>query len=264
MSTMKRKGDFSQLQLQPGYPDFRHTDHIECELLYAGPYELCQAKKPARGAKFPGFGNLYVDSVTVKKTAAGLGELRVVLTDEGSSTAGAADDQKPVYEVYWMELHKNLRDHPIYRAGSGWRIDKALTDLDFAQIDRWETESNPELKRQFKFEMRYSEGDTPEIVELSANAQHLASRLLKGRNSYLAAYPVALEITHHRGTFTVSKCPLVLAEKPFTACPDGYVWMRNQDKLTRTGKRGKWQRMKVAIGAEFIDEDYYDLEEGGE
>lgn len=258
--TVTRKGDWTQLHLQPGYPKFReNATALVIELLYEGDYNLIQARKPGIGNLYPGYGKLYVDDVFVDKLAAGKGSLRVTLTNQGSDTPGGKDE-KPVREVYWMDLVRSIEQHPRYKSPGGV---KELGIAERMNIQLWKAETDFEAKTHFKYYEIGENGRRGALKPIGTHAEDLATELLLGNDSYTTTYCVAMETTHHRGTFKLSPCPRRVSAKPFDACPDNYFWIRWNDRLTRTGKRGKWQRTVYHYGyEEEINGKFYKDEAG--
>lgn len=243
------------IEEQPGSPRWRFIgERVEVTRTYKGRYLDLLAKRPAIGAPMPDTGNLTIETVEViPGNGTGvyrLGDMTVVLSNEDE--ASGTEPAKPVYEVDWMEVERDLKTHPRYRTGAL----SALTNLDRAAILLWESEPDYTKKAEFEF----TNPVTNATVTLSTNAQHLALRLLRGQTTYTTHVPVTRQVSYPRSIPQANPCDKRKSAKPFEAAPDGYEWLTSADRATRTGRRGKWHRQQECVGADLIDPDIYEAE----
>lgn len=244
-----------KLTLKPGGVTVDYTDRMVATLEYQGPHELCVAQRPARGSLVSGFAGMRVDRATVRKAQApGFGELTVYLSKADEADGDGAE---PLREVFWLEVERDLIQHPRYQAGGA----KALSKANQQQIALWMEQSNPTKKDSFIWEEKNAAGSVVSSGTLSAAAQDFAGKIAKGIDSYLEYTPIAVEITYSRTKPSSTRtCGKRLAAKPFDACPNGYVWLRTEDRHTRSGRHGKWQRTQRYTGALTWDTDLYEAE----
>ena len=149
----------------------------------------------------------------------------------------------------WAVSEIDLRLHPRYQTGGA----SALTTEDLVNLRLWEEEPNPTLRSAFKCQNPATGAE----ITLSANAQHLATRWLRGFTHYIVPSPVARQSSLTRATPNTTQCGKRIASKPFTACPDGYVWLGTADRAMRNARRGKWRRDREYTGADVWDTDIY-------
>lgn len=239
------------LKLQVGFPrwDFL-TDRVTCQLLYKGLYETCLAQKPAVGSTMPEYG-LKVDRAQVYGAPATAGYLLIEMTNEDDTQSSGQETQ----EVEWAASEIDLRLHPRYQTGGA----SALTYDDLVTIKLWQEEPDPALRGRTvsgapAFQTRNPV--TGATITLSTNALHLAVRLLRGMTHYIVPSPVARLTSLSRTTPNTTQCGKRVA-KPFTACPDGYIWLGTADRAMRNGRRGKWRRDREFTGADVWDTDIY-------
>lgn len=239
---------------QPGSPRIRRVGgRREGQRVYKGRYQDLLAKMPNEGDEDPELGNLAVVSSELLPVAGEGAERIGVLTveyNDDHKTEGV-DAEKPIYEVRWLEQQVDVRLHPRYKPDG----DDALTLSDLAMLQVWETETNHLLKSSFKF--RIMEGE----YTLSANAQKVARKILKGVLTYPARVPVARIVSYTLEIPQTNPCDKIQTGKPFDKCPDGYTWVSTADDATRTGRHGKWERHQEFQGFASVDTDLYEEEE---
>lgn len=243
------------IEEQPGSPRFRFAGgRGECVRVYKGRFLDLMARRPAEGSAMPDTGNLTVAEVVIEPIAGHgvtrLGLMTVTLADEDQ--AEGEEPAKPIYEVDWLEVERDIKTHARYRTGGG----SALTNLDRAAILLWETEPDYVKRAAYQFTNPVTNG----TVTLSTNAQHLALRLLRGQTTYTTHAPVTRRVTYPLAIPNTNTCDKIQSAKAFAAAPDGYTWLSSADRATRTGKRGKWQRQTECIGADYIDPDIYEAQ----
>jgi hypothetical protein len=241
------KGKTDQLIRQPG-ARLQFGETASGDASWVGPYDLCLAQKPARGAGMAGFPGLIVLDSDIERLPGGMGRL-VVQFD----AASADDDQgpaaaQPTYEVYWVQQSLSLKFHPLYRPGGAKAIPQAGSPNDHFNIREWEASTT-------------ADEQTKAYYKLSDNAKHLVDKLAKGQDSFHFFLPVAVIVSRHMGAGNALPCGLRLADgaKPFPQCPAGYAWLLSGDRWARTGKRGKWVRTRTYNGYPWLDPDLYTL-----
>lgn len=238
----------------PGGVEVDTTDTTTAVLQFHGPYELCVAQKPNRGSLVAGYSGMRVDRSVVRKAKApGFGEITVYLSKADEADGEGAE---PLQEVYWLQVERDLIQHPRYQSGGA----KALSTANQQQIALWMEQTNPTKKQSFIWEEKNAQGAVVNYGTLSAAAQDFAGKILKGIDSYLEFTPVATSITFSRTKPSTTRTCGKRVSKPFSACPDGYVWLRTEDRHGRTGRHGKWQRTQSWTGALAWDTDLYEAE----
>lgn len=225
-------------------------------------YQVCLDKRPGRGQTMSGFGNLIVDRVRIQKNPGDKGEMTVtMISPEGPE--GSFDQFEPQHEIEWVQLEKDLRQHPRYVDGSN-----ALSDEDLNNLDAWENEKDWILRREFKFRSRKTE-DTDvgeedpvdeqktEIVELSDNAKDLARKLLRGQETYWVYAPVLRRTRESSQTPATSTSGKIVSPSGFPSVPQNYEWLQTADRGTRSGRQRRWERTEELTGADKWDPDIY-------
>lgn len=235
----------SEPQRQPGYPvEVYRADRVEVRDQWKGTIAALRGLRPANGTAMAGFAGVYVEEAIITPGNGDTATLDILATNEET----VATDDAPVFEVRWVREVIDLKLHPIYRTGGT----KALTATDKAAIALWEQEQDYALKAAYKITK-----PTGGIYELSDNAKHLAAKLLDGRTNFPVRIPVARKVSYHRTVPTTNPCDKRITGKPFTACPEGYIWVSSEDQVVRRGKSGKWERSREWEGFLSVDTDLY-------
>jgi hypothetical protein len=243
MSTPIWRGS-RQIHLQPGYPEEVTTANgTRVTLVYEGPYATLRATKPRIGQAVVGFPGIPVDQCVVKPKEAGAsgpGTLTITLANDSTPgdmiTTGLPDI---VEEVEWIDLARKLEQAPIYAAGGS----RALTDADLDGIEEWRNADTREKR-------------TSVYAALGANAKHYVDKLRRGQETFVMPSPVVRRTTKTFAAPSSTKMGRRVG-KPSAKAPNGYEWLATADKATRTGGRGKWDRVEEFTGAEKWDADIY-------
>jgi hypothetical protein len=222
-----------------------------CTKIFEGPFSTLLSSRPARGAEMAGVDTGFqVDRVKIRRSQSTKGTMTVTLTRAPSAQGGA--EQQPQYEIEWSEVDKALATHPRYAAGGATE----LSDADRANIEAWENETDPDLKRQGKFK-----APSGEVVTLGTNAKAYAWKLFNGTSHYPVYIPVARKTSLARQNVSGTSAGHVetpsgdfgtLPKRPGGA---DFIWVKTADRSVRTGKHGKWQRVQEWTGFDKVDTD---------
>lgn len=251
----------------PDSPDWEFgNDKDTCTRVFVGPYAACLRDRPTYGASMadlpPELRRLYfVRRVRLRRAPGQKGILTVTAEYEhmSGSRAGDKKESEPQDEIEWTQIERPLEQHPLYQEADNTVTPprpagaRALSADDLNALAMWEREEDYKLRKDFKFK-----NPDGEELTLSANAQHLARKKLRGQDTYLVFAPVFRRTTQMR------------------ACPDGslcgrrqrltflsgdmrnkYEYLQSADRGTRSGDHGRWQRAREWTGAEYWDPDIY-------
>jgi hypothetical protein len=240
-----------KLTLKPGGVSIEFTDRLSGVLEFHGPYDLCLAHRPARGAVMPGFAGMTVDKALVRRAQApGFGELVVYLSDDDDDDSETTGD--PITEITWLEVERDLYQHPLFAA---------LTRASRRKIELWKTQADPAKYDSYIWPKVWSDGSITDGGTLAGTEVAYAIKFDAGIDSYKEYTPVASLVTFSRSKpNAIRTCGKRISGKPFAACPNGYVWLRVADDHHRSGRRGKWQRTQRFVGALAWDTDLYGAE----
>jgi hypothetical protein len=246
---------FKDLAERPESPDWDFSGSKKtCTRTFEGPYDKCLDKRPKLGQNMADIPlDYFVSNTKVKRIAGAKGALTITMESYVPETHSIEQSEpyQPQYEIEWVEIERKLEQHPRYQTGGA----KAFTDEDFASLPKWEDEADPALKKIFKFTIVNAD-NKKETKELSENAKDLATKKLRGQESYIIYSPVARRTSQSRDVPVTSPCGK--RQTPAVpSVPSGYVWLKTADRATRTGRYGKWERIEEWTGADFWDEDIY-------
>ncbi len=217
-------------------------------LIYEGPYEALVANPPPRGGEIAGYAGFTVDRVRIKRARSTKGTMTVTATRGGE---GGQSAERPQYEVDWAEELRPLMTAPVFQPGGKY----ALTDTDRAEIEAWEKEEDPNLKKDFKF--RTGQG----YSILSDHAQQYAKRILRGITNYREYMPVlrrtrlSLQNVSNNPAGRTEMPPSGFGPLPKMAGGRDYVWVKESARSIRSGKGGRWQIIEEWRGFESVDGD---------
>jgi hypothetical protein len=241
---------------QPESPEWDWSnDEDTCQKVFEGPYDKLLASPPTHGQVLAGMPEgYYVDRVKLKRHKSGKGTLTVSLSRKKSGFA-AAGPELPQFEVDWTQVQRAIEEHPMWLPPN----DTALTDGDRVDLKEWDDEKNPVLKKAWK----YLGADNAEH-ELSANAQVLAGKKLKGTTSYTIWIPVLKKTTPRRTKKASAGAGFIdtPSAEEFGALPtqkDGtaYKWFKTADRCVKSGRHGKWNEVEEWTGFNHVDLDLY-------
>jgi hypothetical protein len=168
--------------------------------------------------------------------------MTVTLTPHPIPSQDAKEDEISTIELEWMELQKKIETHPRYAQAVGISSagPKELTDEDVQAIDLWKNSSGADRAKNFN--------------ALSVNAKDLASKILRGVESYVVFYPVVRRTTPI-GKAPSSASPGKIENPPPEIRISGYQFLKTADRFIRKGTH--WSEVEEWTGAEFIDPDFY-------
>lgn len=271
----------TKLEEQADSPAFDFNgDSNVCTRRWEGPYTTCLAARPQRGAILGEYPEFSVDKVTVKRKAGNIGTLEVVsiaLPDDES--VGGVETEK--FEVDWVQMERPLIQHPVFYYDGDWTGWGAfnpfpgrspggayfLTPDDLVALQYWEKCPDGALKGVGKYytdpQKRLPSGGST----LGANAMKYVSKRLAGVEAYAMYHPVVRLTTLMFSEPDLGPCgelwtseqlgDLGFEDLPQTDAGTDYVYQQTADKRSRTGRNGKWERIREWTGAEYWDTDLY-------
>jgi hypothetical protein len=231
-NTLTRWIGSTRIVEQPGSPKVINSGSGNRTIrTYRGPFSALDSAQPGVGQTVDGsIGK--VETVEIQPDGAG--------TDgPGTMIVTLADDQV-TFEVDGATLEKPLERHPLYNAGG----DKALTDADLDKIATWKNASNAAER-------------ATAYAALSDNAKHFVSKLRRGQESYLVPAPVARKTTRSYVKPTTATIGKRGAPGGFPDIPEGYEWLKTNDKGIKQGARASWERVEEWTAADTWDHDIY-------
>jgi len=236
---------------QVGSPSWDYGETITCTRTWEGPYATCAAARPNRGAIYSEtYSGMRVVKTSLRGKEGGVGQL-VVVYESLSYTNSAGETDEESYEVDWVEMQRDILTNPRYRVGGGGA--KALTAFEFAALSVWRNEPNATKKS----ELKYWDLENDDYVDVEGNATEVAQQILKGEETWTDYYPVARISSLKEVMPSVTKAGVYSSTKPFSACPDGYTWMKTSDRSTRSGKSGLWIRSIEWTGFGYVNTLFY-------
>jgi hypothetical protein len=228
---------------QVGSPLWDYGETITCTRTWEGPYAACALARPARGTVYSG---LNVVRSTLSGKEGGVGRLVVVYESPNFPNSGGTTDEES-YEIDWVYNTRDILTNPRYRVGGGGA--KELTLFQVSTLSIWRNEQNAAQKAAYK----YWDPENEYYVDLEGNALDAAEQILKGDELWDDYYPVARINSLKEAMPTITKAGRYTATKPFSACPDGYTWMKTSDRSTRSGKSGRWVRSVEWTGFGYVN-----------
>jgi hypothetical protein len=215
--------------------------------VFHGPYSALVAAEPDIGSEMVGFSGLYVEQVETVPDGAGADGPGVMTVTLAVEWVAGTDSGLPSYECEWTMIERDLRLHTRYATGGA----NALTAADLTQLKKWEGEDDEAKRAAFQFTKADGTSGT-----LSANAQHIAGKILRGQTSYIVPAPVARRTTYSYSVPSTSGCGQRGNPPAATGYPSGYEWIKTSDRRMRQGS-GKWERIEEWTGADTVDADIY-------
>lgn len=174
------------------------------------------------------------------------------------ATAQITDNQYPYYEIDWIQVEKNLRQHPAF---------DALTAEDWVGLDQWEKETDTGARFAFQYYKRDNDGAVTGSVQTltgssTTGAQAYATLRLLGVESFLDFSPVARKTSKYQGNSApaTSDAGQKAGGDPFTGVPAAYEWLKTADRSSKQGTNSNdWIRQEEWTGARKILLDKDDL-----
>jgi hypothetical protein len=249
--------------LKPGFPEREVTENsVRYNYEYIGPDSALNTPLPgsiiagrpvvsSRKKPVPGtdLAELFITSETAVLIDPDTGDEIIDETTEEEKTeeeeSGSSDSttyparSAPVISVDWVALEHQIRAHPELAE---------MTAYDSASVEKWEKETDPDLKGAFKFSVA---GGSPEsAVTLSALAQKLARCINRGVDTYQDFHPVVRRSTIYRGsmpgTDSIVGNGIVGGAPP--GAPAGWTYVQTADSVTGAIHGGQWERNEEWTG----------------
>jgi len=220
---------------------------------FVGSYDQCLAVKPRPGSLVPGFAGFVVDSpVEVEKLDGAAGRLTYSATTPTINSTN--DESSPLFEIDWTQIQKRIEEHPIFAqaVGSQSAGTYALTPTDRAAIKNWQSLADTNATAYQNLQFVATPGGSPQ--NLSNNAQELATRLMRGQDSYVLYSPVVHATTYSKDRPQTGGCGAP-ATPPYPLDLQGYVFLKTADRASYNGKI--WTRVQEWTGADWIDTAIY-------
>lgn len=247
-------GSLSKL-LAPEFPQLtKARDLWTLELVYSGSYETLKAFQPDYGAAGSGDAAGFIVQTSKLKHGRGRkGELSI--TCVRGPDGGEVPPPKPDVKMVRIDLpiEKNKYFASLTDPSSS-EYDADFSAQMLAAVESALKATTP--KDRLAARMIFDPAVDPNGVGDELTTE-LYRKKLRGEDSYISFYP------HATLTTSSTACPAGLNKggtigdpSPLIPFPDGYVWLRLGDELTKSGQY--WELVEQWIGAEDIDTDLYD------
>lgn len=259
--------------LQDGYPeDTVDAGGITRILVYEGPWNAILATKVPINGTIPQFSDAgWIQTFKRNPMAGGKGRLTITMRKETSGAIENPTDFQPVYSVEWEEVDLPLSHNYLFRDAfyDGNGVAKTIKTPDKIAIDGTPSGSqdgdigilNSLLEQSLSTNPKaYTAWYTWASAQFGDNAAlfiKYVKRIWNGQDTFQYHAPVATIQTRSISLPPCNPCDRYMTAKPFPGCPDGYVWVRCDDRGTRTGRFGKWERCLAYRGYEMIDKETY-------
>lgn len=234
-----------------GSPKFSfQQDKATCVRIYFGPMTSLLNVVPEVGTESPDqlLAGFAVESVDGPEADAdGMATMTVNYVREGGRYDYGDGTPRPVYEVNWSVVQKDITQHKIFRT---------LTYLDFGLVESFlqavKTDSSDWKANKDAAEIRMSNEGTNKAL-----MNKLIYKKLRGQTSFTIYSPVVTMTT--KSTFSQSATGCGFIEKPpaDSGAPSGYQYMKTGDRVTKQ-KGALSERVQEWTGADYIDEEIYD------
>lgn len=239
----------------------------------------------------------WIQTYTRQPLAGGKGRLSITMRREFSGLVETPQDFQPVYNVEWVEIDLPLSHNFLFRDafydGNGVALVISVPiaiGMNGMPVTQAQASSPPPSDAPISPAIpTYTSADKIDgdigvlnsLIEqsVSTNSRAYAAwiawatvaygagpaalfvkylkRMWNGRDVFEFHAPVATITTRSTTLPKCNPCDRYLTTKPFPGCPDGYVWKRDDDRGTRTGRFGKWDRIIAWKGYEMIDREIY-------
>jgi len=269
-----------RLEEQASSPSFDFGGEASvCTRVYQSPFEVAIASRPERGSILADFPDFAVDKSTVVRKDGNIGVLTVVATASPEDVSVQELPQSK-FEVDWVQMERPLIQHPIFFYDGDWTGWGSfnpfpgrpggtyfLTPDDIVALAHWEKCPDMTVKQLGKYytdnQKRLPAGGTA----LGDNAKLYVAKRLAGIEAYAMWHPVCRLTTTTAASPSLGACGELwsseqLGDLGFEALPvnsDGldYVYQQSADRRSRSGRNGKWERIREWTGAEYWDTDLY-------
>jgi hypothetical protein len=232
------------------------------EYAYVGPYSTLSSNLPKPQ-------DIWADGLPVSATSLEYitrtdvlqpwGELIVNTSISSASIADTGPTlDESIYELQWVQEDLELRFHPEFLPGGTYALD--VDDL--AAFYAWDAEINLDLKKYGFYYLRDSDGviygDLQDLSYNSPNANVLAYYVWYGILTYPNFIPIWTKQSTYYGSYPPSAASIGQKENPSgSGYPSGFEWRKNDDRVSRVGRRAEWKRYESWIGAKkvWVDRD---------
>jgi hypothetical protein len=242
---------------KPGFPvDSSTGDRDSLRIEYVGLKADLESARPSYGDDWGD----YPGDVVMTEIQPSENPLIATLVVEVSSPPSLEDSttgeaKEVTYEIEWVAVSRGLREHPQFRRGGGGANE--LSKQDLIDLEFWQNELDPDLKKDFKYNPRPPD-ETPDETELTENAKLFASGLLEKIEEYEDFAPVLRKtVTLVGGPSGTTQAGQKDEPAAFPGKPTGYEWLKTADRSVNSGGRKRWQRVEEWTGAKkvLLDKD---------
>lgn len=241
--------------LLPSFPEVVRDRTGETYIYkYRGPEATLSASAPQYGDEFPASSGRTVLSVRLRELEnQTYAELIVEAGYDGTpgtlTTGQVTNNEFPFYEVSWVAVQKDLREHPAFAD---------FTEEMWQSVDDWIAETDSDARRQGKYYKKDKDGQpTGSLVDLSttdspdgspADFCFLYYQGVRYYNDYL---PVARQTSLYEGQTkpATGGAGEKIVGDPFTGVPTGYEWIKTGDSATKQGRGYRWTKVEEWTGA---------------
>ncbi len=223
-----------------------------------GTYASLLAGRPAKSSEYEHEGVTFlVTSTTLRREKGGLGTLTINLFDRyksGSGNPNILENPNETVELDYTLIEKAIENHPLFKelmqmgaARSAYRKWYGLPDSDpNKELLRYPIVSNPNPE---------NDGDYDHLPTEPPAIRQLADLKLGGIEAYFLQVPVV------RKTTVLATAPNSSSagqrDNPPEFSSVSAVWLKTADKVSRSGKRGAWQRTEEWTGFDDLNDLIY-------
>jgi hypothetical protein len=188
----------------------------------------------------------------------------------GGTTIGSVLEEGPFYDGDWVRNQVPLITHPAFQPGGSHDLFEVVgLTKGIQELTGWEMEEDPQLKANRQDRRLDSSGNptgaTLSIDSRNPNARDYIKLIQTGHDTRTIWTPTWSRRRRYRG----SQPPdgedlgqlLTAGTKPPGmpgTWPTNFRWIKTQDKVSRVGSRGKWERHEMWEGAKYA---YFDVDQ---
>lgn len=277
----------TKLQLQPVIKISERADSVTTVIAYRGPYSECIAKKPRIGNTISGFLG-FIDGVDIDRDSGQVGTITISIKQgvgEDGELIGAGDQNEIIWELHWEKIQKPLAAHPRYtnkNNGYGNPAFNETTTKDTVTLQLDGGKCRDVVLGDFmisvsRIDDQDERGKELKKIEHSLDATNLVKdylgKLGKGTDSYNAYTPTLTKRTTSPKRPTATGAGFIKGSKDqagkITSSPPqspllasipnaaDFVWYKDGDDVTKTGRKSTYERTEVWVGVDSVDGDLY-------
>jgi hypothetical protein len=240
--------------------------------VFKGPYATLLSQKPVKGSQMmtlPGFS--VVERVSVRRLPGTAGLMTVTSEDISFSSGDTTKDAEPTFEIEWFEREMPLLSNPGYNnpgpiymgfghkeAVQAWMANPSASKK--AAGEYWDDAQNAWLKLS----------DLADYA-VGGGVDHAVALIKGGQEAYLEYWPIVRRTREYRSMGATAACGYRISAANLAAGLEievpvstniglitiPVVYMKTDDKYTKTGRRGKFERNEEWTGARTWVPEFY-------